>query len=102
LRREKKAGLISAIKPHLDALMANRLATVLQPSLDLLDRARDFSQAGPVLIITAGWCDPLRVRRDYAVLVPPGASLPFVPRWPVFWGGEGGGASAPYAASTAA
>jgi len=62
-----------------------RGGTVLQPALDLLDRARDFPDTGPVLIITDGWCDPLRVRRDHAVLVPPGASLPFVPRGPVFW-----------------
>jgi len=47
--------------------------------------ARDSHDTGPVLIITDGWCDPLRVRRDHAVLVPPGASLPFVPRGPVFW-----------------
>jgi predicted metal-dependent peptidase len=62
-----------------------RGGTVLQPALDLLDRARDFPDTGPVLIITDGWCDPLRIRREHAVLVPPGASLPFVPRGPVFW-----------------
>jgi len=51
-----------------------RGGTVLQPALDLLDRARDFPETGSVLIITDGWCDPLRIRRDHAVLVPPGAS----------------------------
>ena len=62
-----------------------RGGTILQPAIDLLDRARDFPDTGPVLIITDGWCDPLRVRRDHAVLMPPGARLPFVPRGPVFW-----------------
>jgi predicted metal-dependent peptidase len=62
-----------------------RGGTVLQPALDLLERARDFPEKGPVLIITDGWCDPLNVRREHAVLMPPGASLPFVPRGPVFW-----------------
>jgi predicted metal-dependent peptidase len=62
-----------------------RGGTVLQPALDLVERARDFPEKGPVLIITDGWCDPLVVRREHAVLRPPGASLPFVPRGPVFW-----------------
>jgi len=62
-----------------------RGGTVLQPGLDLLDRARDFPVDGPVLLITDGWCDPLRIRREHAVIVPAGARLPFVPRGPVFW-----------------
>ena len=62
-----------------------RGGTVLQPGLDLLDTSRDFPPAGPVLIITDGWCDVLRVRRDHAFLVPAGNRLPFVPKGPVFW-----------------
>lgn len=62
-----------------------RGGTILQPGLDLLERARDFPDKGPILIITDGWCDPLHIRREHAVLLPPGASLPFVPRGPVFW-----------------
>lgn len=62
-----------------------RGGTVLQPGLDLLDKALDFPQEGPVLIITDGWCDVLRVRRDHAFLVPAGNRLPFVPKGPVFW-----------------
>ncbi len=62
-----------------------RGGTVLQPGLDLLDESRDFPPAGPVLIITDGWCDVLRVRRDHAFLVPAGNRLPFVPKGPVFW-----------------
>ncbi|MFI6012439.1 hypothetical protein ACIBAG_27085 [Streptomyces sp. NPDC051243] len=61
-----------------------RGGTVLQPGIDLLQRADDFPPGAPVLIITDGWCDVLRVRREHAYLVPPGRRLPFTPRGPVF------------------
>ncbi|HEU5111191.1 MAG TPA: hypothetical protein VFT95_21835 [Micromonosporaceae bacterium] len=61
-----------------------RGGTVLQPAIDLLARAKDFPADGPVLIITDGACDPLRVRREHAYLIPGGASLPFTARGPVF------------------
>lgn len=61
-----------------------RGGTVLQPGVDLLERAVDFPAAGPVLVITDGQCDVVRVRRPHAFLVPRGARLPFAPRGPVF------------------
>ncbi|MFI6153359.1 hypothetical protein ACIBCA_11760 [Kitasatospora sp. NPDC051170] len=61
-----------------------RGGTVLQPGVDLLERAEDFPPGAPVLIITDGACDVLRVRREHAYLVPRGAGLPFTPRGPVF------------------
>ncbi|MFF2848938.1 hypothetical protein ACFVT5_21820 [Streptomyces sp. NPDC058001] len=61
-----------------------RGGTVLQPAIDLLRRADDFPAAAPVLVITDGWCDVLRIRREHAYLVPQGASLPFTPQGPVF------------------
>ncbi|WP_432081927.1 vWA domain-containing protein [Streptomyces sp. WAC 04229] len=61
-----------------------RGGTVLQPGVDLLLRADDFPPAAPVLVITDGWCDVLRVRREHAYLVPQGARLPFTARGPVF------------------
>ncbi len=61
-----------------------RGGTVLQPGIDLLHRADDFPPGAPVLVITDGWCDVLRVRREHAYLVPQGARLPFTPRGPVF------------------
>ncbi|MET7984447.1 hypothetical protein [Streptomyces sp. NPDC005281] len=61
-----------------------RGGTVLQPGIDLLHRADDFPPGAPVLVITDGYCDVLRVRREHAYLVPHGARLPFTARGPVF------------------
>jgi predicted metal-dependent peptidase len=61
-----------------------RGGTVLQPGIDLLIDARDFPPDGPVLVITDGQCDALRIGREHAFLLPAGASLPFIPRGPVF------------------
>ncbi|WP_406386677.1 DUF2201 family putative metallopeptidase [Streptomyces sp. NBC_00211] len=61
-----------------------RGGTALQPGIDLLQRAEDFPPGAPVLVITDGGCDTLRIRREHAYLVPQGASLPFTPRGPVF------------------
>ncbi|SFF67291.1 vWA domain-containing protein [Streptomyces mirabilis] len=61
-----------------------RGGTVLQPGIDLLHRADDFPPGAPLLVITDGWCDVLRVRREHAYLIPQGARLPFTARGPVF------------------
>ena len=61
-----------------------RGGTVLQPGVNLLERAEDFPPDGPILLITDGACDVVRVRREHAWLVPAGASLPFSPRGPLF------------------
>jgi predicted metal-dependent peptidase len=61
-----------------------RGGTALQPGVALLERAADFPPAAPILIITDGQCDVIRVRREHAFLVPAGATLPFSPRGPVF------------------
>ncbi|MFG1626402.1 hypothetical protein [Kribbella sp. NPDC049227] len=61
-----------------------RGGTVLQPGVDLLERADDFPVDGPILLITDGQCDVVRVRREHAWLIPSGASLPFTARGPVF------------------
>jgi predicted metal-dependent peptidase len=61
-----------------------RGGTVLQPGVDLLERATDFPPTAPILLITDGYCDVLRVRREHAFLTPEGARLPFTPRGPVF------------------
>lgn len=61
-----------------------RGGTVLQPGIDLLERAEDFPETGPILIITDGDSDRLQVRREHAFLLPEGRSLPFVPKGRVF------------------
>lgn len=61
-----------------------RGGTVLQPGIDLLERAEDFPKEGPLLVITDGYCDRLHVRREHAYLLPEGHSLPFAPRGKVF------------------
>ncbi len=61
-----------------------RGGTVIQPSIDLLEKAADFPEKGPLLIITDGYCDRLRVRREHAYLIPRGRHLPFPPRGKVF------------------
>ncbi|GIH62771.1 hypothetical protein [Microbispora siamensis] len=58
--------------------------TILQPGVDLLERAEDFPRDGPILVITDGQCDVVRIRREHAFLIPEGAFLPFAPRGPVF------------------
>jgi predicted metal-dependent peptidase len=63
-----------------------RGGTVLQPGIDLLDRAEDFPKEAPLLIITDGYCDDrLMLRgREHAYLIPESASLPFVAKGKVF------------------
>jgi predicted metal-dependent peptidase len=61
-----------------------RGGTVLQPGIDLLERATDFPDDGPILIITDGQCDRVRIRHDHAFLMPEGRQLPFVPRGKLF------------------
>jgi predicted metal-dependent peptidase len=61
-----------------------RGGTILQPGVDLLERAADFPKDGPILVITDGYCDHVHLRREHAFLVPAGARLPFLARGPVF------------------
>ena len=61
-----------------------RGGTALQPGIDLLERAPDLPADGPILIITDGECDVLRVRREHAYLIPRGSRLPFAPKGEVF------------------
>lgn len=62
-----------------------RGGTVLQPGIDLLEKAEDFPKEAPILIITDGYCDKVVLHgREHAFLVPQGANLPFVPKGKVF------------------
>ena len=64
--------------------LKGRGGTVLQPGIDLLQQADDFPKDGPILIITDGECDVLRVPREHAYLLSPGRKLPFRTSAPVF------------------
>jgi len=61
-----------------------RGGTILQPGIDILIKAKDFPAEGPLLIITDGECDRLRIPREHAFLIPEGKSLPFIPKGKVF------------------
>jgi len=61
-----------------------RGGTVLQPGIDLLEKSKDFPETGPILVITDGMCDRVRIHREHAFLLPEGRSLPFVPKGKVF------------------
>jgi predicted metal-dependent peptidase len=61
-----------------------RGGTVLQPGIDLLERAEDFPKDGPILVITDGFCDHFRTTHEHAILLPEGRSLPFAVRGKVF------------------
>ncbi|MEU1339101.1 hypothetical protein [Streptomyces sp. NPDC005827] len=78
------AGYLPATEIAGRVRVHGRGGTVLQPGIDLLERADDFPPNAPVLVITDGWCDVLRVRREHAYLIPDGRRLPFTPRGPVF------------------
>ncbi len=61
-----------------------RGGTVLQPAIDLLEKATDFPKDGPLLVITDGYCDRMIVHRDHAFLIPEGNNLPFIPKGKIF------------------
>ncbi|MCT2592997.1 hypothetical protein LHJ74_28140 [Streptomyces sp. N2-109] len=78
------AGYLPATEIAARVRVRGRGGTVLQPGVELLLAAEDFPPGAPVLLITDGACDVLRVRREHAFLLPRGARLPFAPRGPVF------------------
>ncbi|GAB4584851.1 hypothetical protein [Nocardia sp. IFM 10818] len=77
------AGYLPVDEIASKARIRGRGGTVLQPGIRLLERAEDFPPDGPILIITDGRCDVLRVRHEHAYLILAGAALPFRPRGPV-------------------
>lgn len=68
-----------------EVTVKGRGGTVLQPGIDLVQKAENFPPDGPILIITDGFCDRLTIRYEHAFLLPEGRSLPFVAKGPVFW-----------------
>lgn len=63
-----------------------RGGTVLQPGIDLLEKARDFPRDGPILVITDGMIEErIAIKHEHAWLLPQGNRLPFRTRMPVFY-----------------
>lgn len=62
-----------------------RGGTVLQPGINLLQKASDFPARGPLLIISDGYFEAIRVRMDHAYLLPQGCRLAFKTPAPVFY-----------------
>ncbi len=75
MRPEEIAGRVT---------IRGRGCTILQPGIDLLERSETFPKDGPILIITDGYCDHFRTRRDHAILIPEGRSLAFPPQGKIF------------------
>ncbi|MBQ9361779.1 MAG: hypothetical protein IJT96_12160 [Lachnospiraceae bacterium] len=68
-----------------------RGGTVLQPAVDLLEKAADFPKNGPILIITDGYIENnLKVSHDHAYLLPQGRHLPFKAKGEVFYYADAG------------
>lgn len=67
-------------------VVKGRGGTILQPAVDLLENAENFSKDGPILIITdAGIESNLKIHHEHAFLIPDGSRLPFRPRGKVFY-----------------
>ncbi len=63
-----------------------RGGTIIQPAVSLLEKAKDFPQDAPILIITDGFIeDRLIVHHEHAYLIPKGNRLPFKPKSKVFY-----------------
>jgi len=54
------------------------------PGIRMLEDATDFPKDGPILVITDGECDVLRIKREHAFLVPQGCRIAFPHRGPIF------------------
>lgn len=62
-----------------------RGGTVLQPAIQLLQKAEDFPKNGPILIITDGFTDRLQIAHPHAFVLPKGNRLPFIAKGEVFY-----------------
>lgn len=62
--------------------VGGRAGSAIQPGIDLLGADATFPADGPVLLLTDGRCDRVRIHHDHAWLTT--GHLPFPPRGPVF------------------
>ena len=79
------AGYMRAEDIASSVKIKGRGGTVLQPAIELLQKAEDFPKNGPILIITDGFTDRLRISNPHAFVLPIGNRLPFIPKGDVFY-----------------
>jgi predicted metal-dependent peptidase len=67
-------------------VVKGRGGTILQPAVNLLEKAKDFPKKAPILIITDGYIESdLSIKSEHAFLIPRGNTLPFKARGDVFY-----------------
>ena len=67
-------------------VVKGRGGTILQPAVNLLEKAKDFSKKAPILIITDGYIESdLSINSEHAFLIPRGSALPFKAKGEVFY-----------------
>lgn len=76
------AGWLSPEQIAARVTVRGRGGTILQPGVDLLTSDPSFPKDGPILLITDGHCDHVRIPRHHAWLI--SGRLPFTPQGPVF------------------
>ena len=66
--------------------VTGRGGTILQPGINMVEKAKDFPTTGPILVITDGYIENnLKIHREHAFLIPKGNKLPFNPKGKVFY-----------------
>ena len=63
--------------------ISERSAACIQPAIELLDKARDFPEDAPILVLTGVPCDRIKTQRTHAYLIPEGGRLTYQSSAPV-------------------
>lgn len=79
------AGYLRAEDIASSVKIKGRGGTILQPAIQLLQKAEDFPKNGPILIITDGFTDRLHIANPHAFVLPKGHRLPFIAKGEVFY-----------------
>lgn len=80
------AGYLSPEDIARQVEVKGRGGTILQPAVNLLERANDFPNDAPILIITDGFIEEnLYIHHEHAYLLPKSGKLPFHTKSPIFY-----------------
>ena len=80
------AGYISPEELAGKLKVTGRGGTIIQPGINMIEKAKDFPNDGPILVITDGYIENnLKIHREHAFLIPKGNKLPFNPKGKVFY-----------------